>query len=72
MWQKFPKKPQQGPKKGRQRIRVQGRIRNTHERQDDGKKDNNPAKDKGKSGTIYRGGNTGVRNETVTRAGAGN
>jgi len=40
-------------------------------------KDNNPAGDKGKTGTIYRGGETGVRHETLTRrellrAGAGN
>jgi len=39
-------------------------------------KDNNPARDKGKSGTIYRGGNTGVRSETMSqewlRAGEGN
>jgi len=34
-----------------------GRIRNTYDRQDDGKKDNNPATDKRKSGTIYRGEN---------------
>jgi len=28
-------------------------------------KDNNPARDKGKSGTIYRGGETGVQHEII-------
>jgi len=54
---------QQGPKRGRQRIRVHGRqgqtgrIRNTDMTtgKGHGTIDNNPTEDKGKTDTIYRG-----------------
>jgi len=56
-----------------------GRTRNTDRTtgKGHGTRDDNPTGDKGKTDTTYRGGNTGVRHQTVTRqewlrAGAGN
>jgi len=72
------------PKGVRQRIGGKGRQAGSKQagqeytgHKEDRTKDNNPAGDKGKTDTIYRGGNTGVRHETVTRqewlrAGEGN
>jgi len=64
MRQKFTTKKQQGPKRGRQRIQVQGRqgqtgrIRNTARMTGKGYRttDDNPTRDKRKTDTIYRGG----------------